>query len=96
MSASLPIRAQTLCQTNNQKLEACDQALKEADQVIIKQGELLQALVNQNSSLKDENDELSRAIIRLDEEVGDSWKNQAIIGLIGVGVGVTLGVLVSK
>ena len=83
------------CQTNS-ALEACDKALRDADVVISKQGELMQLLVHQNDSLKSENDQLSRALIKLDEEVGDSWKDQVIWGGIALGVGVAVGVLVGK
>lgn len=82
------------CQTNNQKLEACDKALKDADDLIQKQYAVLQQVQAQNLSLKDENEQLSNAIVKLDQEIGQTWKDQALIGLLGIGVGITLGILI--
>lgn len=95
MTVSLPSAVAQTCQTNNKALEACDQALRSAEGVISRQDDLIVQINLQNNSLKDENEELQRAIVRLDEEVGDSWKSQAIVGGLGLAVGITLGVLLS-
>jgi hypothetical protein len=75
--------------------EACDKALKDADQVIAKQGELILVIGQENGELRTENQELSNALVNLEREQID-WKDEVIIGGLGLAVGIAIGVMVSK
>lgn len=76
--------------------EACKEALYEADAVIEKQGELVLLLGDQNTSLKDENQKLSDAIIKLHNEVDSNLTQNLLFGSGGLMLGIIVGIVLSK
>jgi hypothetical protein len=84
------------CSTNNSKLEACDKALKAADDVIKKQGDLLLLVGNQNAELKSENQQLADAIVELRDQSDDRNRDLIITAGGGLVVGLILGFLVGQ
>lgn len=97
MTLSQASFAQKSCQTNPNKIkEACDKALADADQVIKKQTDLILTLGNQNESLKDENEELSNALLTLKNDYDNEIKNSALLIGGGALVGILIGVLIPR
>jgi len=92
----LPAKAQTPhCSTTKIK-EKCDQALKDADDVIRKQGQLISLVTTQNNQLIDENQQLSNVLVEM-KQVNDSRiKDILMFTGGGVLVGILAGILVSR
>lgn len=89
-------KAQTQSCSTTKVKEACDKALKAADEVIEEQGNLLILVGAQNNELIDENQRLSDAVVELKDVVDDNEKNTLWIGALGIAVGITAGLLVPR
>lgn len=90
-------QAQKVCQTDATKIkEKCDKALKAADDVILKQGTLINITSQQNNELRDENQKLSDALVELNQQSKDQARNLLLTAGGGLLLGILAGFLVSK
>lgn len=72
---------------NPTALDKCKKALSDADVVIKKQSELLLTISNQTESVRDENEELSKALVTLKSELDSAESQKWNYGLIGITAG---------
>lgn len=89
--------AQKTCETTASDLkEKCVQALQDADEVIKRQDELIVTVNAQNGSLRDENQQLSDALVELNSQYDSEIKHQLLLFGGGALLGVLVGVLVPR
>lgn len=86
-------QAQAQCQ---EQMKTCRDAIKEADGVIAKQGELILLVKTRNDELMDENAELSKAIVTLKRENDKYFERQLVYGSAGLVIGILATLLVTK
>jgi hypothetical protein len=74
----------------------CRQAILDSDEVIRKQGEVLVLVANQNEKLKDENQELTAALLKMKNESSGQTQQLVLAGVGGILVGVLVMAWVKK
>jgi hypothetical protein len=80
----------------SQAMADCQEALKNADGVIVKQDELIQLQTDRITELRDENQRLTDAMVELKSLADEGSKEQWMFGLSGVALGIVAGILLTK
>ena len=97
LSLSLPLQATAANSCNALDVkQKCEQALKDADTVIQKQGVVVQLTIKENQELRDENKKLDSDLLKLKELSDDEVRRNLYWGSSGVLVGIILTLLVHK